>query len=424
MKGFKLGLLLIALVLLPSKAEAVRQWIPYSSGISMSTIADSYFDMMASNSIEVASGSENQVEGILKDSGTFSSLSVNSTTAPGAGNSWIWTLVINGSDTGVACTIADSATTCNSGANTATYASGDRLYWRVSPVSGPAGNQFNASIINTTDTSKYVTFWGGGPSLTGNLTRYTHMIGDRSAYCTTVNTSCRIAVPMAGTLRRFVLRSSADPGITQTYTATVRLNNADTGLTCQITSGNTTCSDDTNTVAVTVGDVIELKIVSSITAATATMQFGWIFETNDNTKHPLFLNTPNLSDTAVRYTPVQAAGNLGIVDNIEADVQQIGQSNITLSNFYALLSAAPGTGGDAYTGTVRIAGVDTVQTITITDAETSGLDLGAGVAITTDDLVSISWTPAVTPAVVQAFASFVVTTATALTGDNFAMFFD
>lgn len=52
-------------------------------------------------------------------------------------------------------------------------------------------------------------------------------------------------------------------GGTQTYTFTLRKNTADTALTCAISEAGQTCSDTSNTVAVTAGDLIDFSSVPS-----------------------------------------------------------------------------------------------------------------------------------------------------------------
>lgn len=74
--------------------------------------------------------------------GTIGGLRVFQSGTAGAGNSWAYTLFVNGSAVGaVACTISgNSATTCSS-AGTVAVSAGDRVSLRVAPSSVPSGSR-------------------------------------------------------------------------------------------------------------------------------------------------------------------------------------------------------------------------------------------------------------------------------------------
>lgn len=426
MKGYKfLFLGLLALLLVPSSANAMRQYIPYSTGIVVGNAADSAADFMGSNSQEVTVANAAQVEGLIKVAGTLSGFRFKISTAPAAGKTWTFTIVQNGSDTAVTCTISNPDTTCNTGANSISVSSGDFVYLKISPSGTPTAVQINGSVIYTTSTSGQSAFWGTSldQTIAAGLTRYQHLVGNRSTLCTTVNTACRIVVPMTGTLKRLSIRTSTQPGLTQNVVFTVRKNNADTALTCTVNDTDTTCSDDSNTVAVSQGDTLELKVVSSAGAATMSWNHGWVFESGNDLSHPLFVVGPNLSNSATRYNPIQAVGNLGVTDTVESDIQQLGQSAMSLSSLYVMLNAAPGA-GTSYLGTLRQNTADTAVAVTIADTNTTGSDSDS-ITVAQDDLLSISWVPTGTPTATNPFIGLVATTATALAGgEDLAMFFD
>ena len=70
--------------------------------------------------------------------------------------------------------------------------------------------------------------------------------------------------PIAGTFKNLFIQSTA-PASGQTLTATWRVNNADTALTCTVTGTGTTCNDTTHTAACTAGQTYSLKLVTSAT---------------------------------------------------------------------------------------------------------------------------------------------------------------
>src|SRR5438093_7901021 len=69
--------------------------------------------------------------------GTLSNLYVTLTTAPGAGQSWVLTVDVNGTATALTCTITNTNTTC-SDASLVSVTAGDTVDLDVSPVGSPA----------------------------------------------------------------------------------------------------------------------------------------------------------------------------------------------------------------------------------------------------------------------------------------------
>lgn len=88
------------------------------------------------------------------------------------------------------------------------------------------------------------------------------------------------SVPYNGTLKNlYITEAIATPGVGQSHTFTVRVANADTAITCQISGANTTCNDTSHTAAVTAGQFISIKTVLSAAAAASGFIFGLEFDT-------------------------------------------------------------------------------------------------------------------------------------------------
>ena len=97
---------------------------------------------------------------------------------------------------------------------------------------------------------------------------------------------------------------------------------------------------------------------------------------------------------------------LGIAppDATEADVQIIVPFTGAITNLRAFLGTAPGT-GDARVFTLRVNGADTADVVTISGANTTGVDSAHSVSVTAGDRVTIKSTVTGTPdASVAAFA--------------------
>src|SRR3990167_5527970 len=84
---------------------------------------------------------EANVRDILSPAGTLSKLYIQLTGTPGTGQSYIFTVYQNGSPTSLACTVADTATTCNDTAHSVTITAGDQMSLESVPVSTPTARK-------------------------------------------------------------------------------------------------------------------------------------------------------------------------------------------------------------------------------------------------------------------------------------------
>lgn len=103
-------------------------------------------------------------------------------------------------------------------------------------------------------------------------------------------------------------------------------------------------------------------------------------------EQPLFSTKPKpQSSDSTNYVPV--IGDYAFTPAGEAAAQQIISSPGTISNLYIKATGAPG-GADSYTYTLRVNGVDTTLTATISAAGTSASDLTHTVSVSAGDLIS------------------------------------
>lgn len=81
-------------------------------------------------------------------------------------------------------------------------------------------------------------------------------------------------IPVTGTFRNMYINVSTAPVGVQTVIATLRVNGSDTAVTCTITGAATSCSDTSNSAAVTAGQLWSIKVVYSATAASSVPKGG------------------------------------------------------------------------------------------------------------------------------------------------------
>ncbi len=96
------------------------------------------------------SSSRSQVAQRMPMAGTLSQLGVTLTAAPGdKGDTWVFAVDVNGTPSGVTCSIIDtnSTTTCSDATHTVTFQKGDTLTLRSSPSNGPATTQLRWTAL-------------------------------------------------------------------------------------------------------------------------------------------------------------------------------------------------------------------------------------------------------------------------------------
>ncbi|HKW02267.1 MAG TPA: hypothetical protein VJN96_20760 [Vicinamibacterales bacterium] len=86
------------------------------------------------------------------------------------------------------------------------------------------------------------------------------------------------ALPFVGTLSALRVRLDGIAGPLasgDSYTITVRLNGADTALTCVVSEVATTCGDLGDTATVAAGDLISIAVIPSTPARPAARSLRW-----------------------------------------------------------------------------------------------------------------------------------------------------
>ena len=96
-----------------------------------------------------------------------------------------------------------------------------------------------------------------------NTTAYT-LVGTNGT-----ETNVQALCPISGTFRNLYVLTSA-PASGQTVTATWRVANTNTSLTCTITGTGTTCNDTSHTATCTAGQAYDLQTVTSATTGSIT----------------------------------------------------------------------------------------------------------------------------------------------------------
>lgn len=343
---------------------------------------------------------------LVSTGGKIKYLRVKLETAPGAGKDYTFTLMVNGVASALEVTISDTATTGADTTHEVDVVAGDYISIRSTPTSLPTAGWVTWTSIFVGSTSKESLILGSSYSAVSNTaTAWNHI---STAYISWGTEADRWQViPTSGKIKNLYVKLSEDPGTApDAYKFTLRVNGADTVLTCTITADDTTGNDTTHEVSVSAGDYVTLQC-EPLNEPTATPHAHWgMTFVADIDGESLLINGARgeLHSAATQFNRLSAIDDAW--DATEADRHQLGQS-CTLKKFYVLLSGTPGD-GKSYTFTLRKPNpangmMDGNLTVTIADAATTGNDTVNTDAISDLDLLSLECTPAGTPSARDAY---------------------
>jgi hypothetical protein len=80
-------------------------------------------------------------------------------------------------------------------------------------------------------------------------------------------------MPVAGTISQLNVRLSGTPGAGRQYTFFLRVNGADTSLTCIVADAATSCADTTHSVAIAAGSLVSVRAFANGNPSARSM--GW-----------------------------------------------------------------------------------------------------------------------------------------------------
>jgi hypothetical protein len=156
------------------------------------------------------------------------------------------------------------------GATGPTGATGPQGPTGATGATGPAGaDGVSSSVIG-----------GAALDIKRANTTYVGLFGSPTGSAST--TESLVQLPLqAGTISHLYIKLSANQAVASaTYTFHVRLNGANTGISCVISTGQSSCSDTTNSVAVTDGDQLSVSSVPSVTQPTDNLDIVWMSRFN------------------------------------------------------------------------------------------------------------------------------------------------
>jgi hypothetical protein len=337
---------------------------------------------------------------LMPTTGTFSTLCVDLTTAPGTGASWTWTLYKNGLDEYVSVKISGAQTQACDLVDTAGFVPGDLVALHVTPSSSPApASTYSSWYIVQTPAVPGETILFGSQQLGSQ--QYLSLAGNSSSL--SVEADMATVIPTTGTVTKFIAEYV---GTGSSVAATLDHNEASTPLTLSLSASGTYVEQADN-LSIAAGDALDVN-ETGITASSA-FYASAVFVPNVAGQFviPTWRNAES-DHVTTYYLPLTGRGDDSL-ETIEAQAQQIG-GNVQIQGEYVLVNNAPGTGAQ-YAFTLRDNGASTALNTVLsgtnlaactTSASVSGCTTGSAVAVNNFDLldtmVVATGSPASSPA--------------------------
>ena len=243
---------------------------------------------------------------------------------------------------------------------------------------------------------KQVLFGGNNSKTHATITRYQRPLG--GDYWSASEADSQEKFTSNGILSDFAIKLLTAPGVGKSYTFSVRVNGVDTGIEVTISDDQTSASDSTSTYEISVGDLVSyMEVPTNVPATSYTFQTITFtsLENNESVVPGGFGRSTNLptDSTNVQFNYICS----GYIWDDDEDLRsQLNAGSGTLKNLYVDIENAPGV-GSGYEFIVRLNGVDTLLSCTISDLETESSNLINDITISPGDSLSIKCQPIGTP---------------------------
>jgi len=338
------------------------------------------------------------VEQLISAGGTLSRLLVETDAAPGAGDSYVFTVYVNGSASSLTATVSETGAQGFDFDNEVSISPGDLVVMEVAPTGTPATTFCRwALVFQSTNDREYATIAGSNVTIIAGKAAADVNYLDRGAtwlLTTGAGVFDREALFSQNvTLKDLYLELTVAPGAGENYTFTV----GGSSISVPITDTSTTGNDTSNTKSILATDNNHfISYTSSLGAATSRARWGFVFETEIEDEYPIAAGSNNnLNATFTEYNSIDGTGRAwnGTLTSRESLMQCS-----RVKNFYVELSKRPGGAvDDTFQFTIMKNGVATDLDFTITHPATTGSDTSNIVEFDDFDTITIRSTPGGTP---------------------------
>lgn len=326
----------------------------------------------------------------------LSNFFVQLTNPPGAGTSWEFTILKNGSVTPVTVVIADTATSGSDATHIVSFSAGDTVAVQSTPTGTPGSTNEMYWNIQVGSAGHVAPLLTGLAQASSSVTQYGVMLAGHgvSTGWSTTEQNMQVVVPSDGALTSMYVNLHTAPLSGRSYQFTVMKNGAPTSLQVVVADTATQASNTTTALPVAAGDTLSLECDPTGSPAAAVPSIGISFVPNRAGENFMGFGSANLpSTTGVTYEQLLGNGNNGWV---ASDNRYMIPGPSTIRGLYVKLYTAPGA-GKSWTFTLHKSTGDTALAVTIADTNTSGFVLG-NVECTQGEEIILEATPTNSPA--------------------------
>lgn len=335
--------------------------------------------------------------------GTIRNLKVRLPAALGGGDALTFRFTVNGTPSALTVTITDPATSAENEADDVSLSVGDTLVLSIVGSGSPVSTAFQLTYEFEGSNAAHSIHGWGGPSDTINVNNSYAGLLTGDFYFSSTPTTFEELCGVPGTITHFRISLAVAPGVGNTRTFIIYKNGTaqdgagGTPTTTITISGTNTTGNATFSLTVAQGDT--LRCISSFTgsAANTHASAALVFASDIPNRWPIVgtTRTNQPSNTVTNYLNFYGTS---VPDATESNRYNLGGvSGITVSGLRVQLVNAPGA-GNSWTVTLRINGVDSAQTVTISDAATAATGPTTEVTINEGDLIDLAVVPTSGPA--------------------------
>lgn len=336
---------------------------------------------------------------IMPADGTFKKMNIKLDTAPGTGNTWTFSITVNGTaSTSVTGDIANTDTTLTIIADQ-TISQGDLISLECIPTSTPTTfSRIDGNIIWEPDIDdEYLILMVNQSSPSNTAQQFIYPESSLDSWNGNANNRRQLCAA-AGTLKKLTAKLATDP-TPGNYDVHIRDSNggslANSSVTVNLTN-TTFASDNTNTQTIAAGDQFQYGSTPNSSPATSNLICSMVFVPDTTGEIIIPAGTSDtLSNSATEFNFIGAPltwNSTRILRNLEI----VGET-ITVKNHYALLSGTPGTGTSYDFQIEKNATAVAALDINLQDSETADNVVDQSVDFDDGDLINYASTPNSTP---------------------------
>lgn len=303
------------------------------------------------------SNTSNTAEAVMNTGGTLNNLIVSAKSAlPSDGGTTI-TVYKNTVAQSLAVAIAASASagSYSDTTHSVTYAAGDTIRFVSVNASASSAPITSIGVEFTSSTNAATVGNDLDTTVPAATTQYRSIFGTSATNTSGTETTVQVPVPFAGTWERFSLKTTTTQNVGGDLTVTFCKNASPTTSTITVAAGTAanTFSDNTHTVALVAGDLIDWKEVNAAPASVSANILNYMGEIVSSAGSVFLGGRPSLSITTGGEAYVMPYGR-NFTTAIDADFR-LTQNGILRNLYVNLINGS----SDAITITLQVNGLDT-----------------------------------------------------------------